>query len=159
MKRLYLEDFEVGQVFDCGSVRPGREEIVRFAREFDPQPFHLDEEAARATPYGGIIASGWHTCSLWMRMLVDSVLSRSASLGSPGVDELRWLKPVRPGDLLTATMEVLEVRPSRSRPDRGSVRTRSRMVSEDGEPVMEMTSWILVGRRPPADRGASAPRP
>jgi acyl dehydratase len=147
MPLKHLEDFAVGEVIDCGSTRPTLEEIVAFAREFDPQPFHVDEAAARESPYGGIIASGWHTCSLFMRLMVDALLSRTAGLGSPGVDQLRWLRPVRPGDELRGRLTVLEVKPSGSKPDRGAVKTRGEMLDAEGRPVMTMESWMLVRRR------------
>jgi acyl dehydratase len=146
MSLMHLEDFEPGQTVDCGTTRASLEEIVAFAREFDPQPFHLDEAAARETPYGGIIASGWHTCALFMRLLVDAVLSRTAGLGSPGVDQIRWLLPVRPGDELRGRVTVLEVKPSASKPDRGAVKTRGELLDADGRPVMVMESWMLVRR-------------
>lgn len=104
MNMLYFEDFSVGQVLDLGSCAVSEEEIVAFARQFDPQPFHVDAEAAAASHFGGIVASGWHTCALLMRGIVDQLLLRSASHGSPGVDEIRWLQPVRPGDRLRLSL-------------------------------------------------------
>jgi acyl dehydratase len=126
-----------------------REEIVRFAREWDPQPFHLDEEAARRSHFGGLVASGWQTASLCMRLVVDGLLKDSTSMGSPGIDELRWLKPVRPDDPLTLTVKVLEARPSQSKPDRGSVKIGYSLVNGEGEQVMTMSAWVIFGRRAP----------
>jgi len=147
---LHFEDFKPGQVFECGSVQPSREEIIAFAEAFDPQPFHLDEEAGRATPFGGLVASGWHTCALFMRMMVDGLLSKAASLGSPGLDELRWLRPVRPGQRLSGRVTIMEVKPSTSKPDRGAVLTLSEMFDDDGQPVLQMKSWLMLRRRPAA---------
>ena len=146
----YFEDFQVGQVHELGSHQVTREEILAFARQFDPQPFHIDEDAARDSHFGGIIASGWHTAALCHRLLVKGVLEDSASMGSPGVDELRWLRPVRPGDTLSARIEVLEVTPSRSKPDRGSLRTRMEVRNQQGEVVMTEGAAILFRRRAPA---------
>lgn len=149
----YLEDFEVGAVRETASWTLSREEILAFGRQFDPQPFHVDEEAAKRTPYGGLIASGWQTASICMRLVVDSALSgepgETGSLGSPGVDELRWLKPVRPGDTLTVKIEVVEVVPSRSKPDRGLVRLRYTVRNQHGEDVMTMLAMGLMRKRPP----------
>lgn len=149
---LFFEDFNPGDVTDTGSVTVTREEIVAFARQFDPQPFHVDEEAARRSPFGGLIASGWHTASLCMRLVVDLLGPDSGSLGSPGVDELRWLKPVRPGDELSARVEVLEARPSRSKPDRGLVKLRYTLRNQSGEEVMTMIALGLVLRRAEIER-------
>lgn len=150
MERIYLEDVEPGRTWALGEARPTEEEIVAFARAFDPQPFHADAAAAESGPFGGLVASGWHTCAMFMRLLVDGLVSRMVSYGSPGVDELRWLRPVRPGDRLSARVEALEARPSSSRPDRGSVRCRMEMLDAEGRPVMQMTAVLIVGRRPPA---------
>ncbi len=148
MPSRYFEDFEPGQVVELGSRTLTEEEIVAFAREFDPQPFHVDPDAARESVFGGLIASGWHTGALWMRMYVDSLLDGTASMGSPGIEELRWLAPVRPGDTLTGRLEVLETTPSERRPDRGTVRIRAEMVNQDGVVVLAMTSRGHFGRRP-----------
>ena len=145
---LFFEDFRPGDVTDTGSLTVTKEAIVAFAQQFDPQPFHVDEEAARRSPFGGLIASGWHTASLCMRLIVALLGPGSGSLGSPGVDELRWLRPVRPGDELTVQVEVLETVPSRSKPDRGLVRLRYTMRNQDGEDVMTMIALGLVLRRP-----------
>jgi acyl dehydratase len=144
----YFEDFTPGQVFELGRRPITRDEIVAFAREFDPQPFHLDEAAARHTIFGGLIASGWHTAAITMRLLYDGLVHDTASLGSPGVDELRWLKPVRPGDVLSARLTVLECVPSRSKPDRGLVRSILELVNQHGEIVVSSKGMSLFGRRP-----------
>jgi acyl dehydratase len=143
-----FEDFEPGQVYELGSRAVTEEEIVDFARRFDPQPFHVDPEAAGESVFGGLIASGWHTGAMWMRLYVDSMLEGSAARGSPGIEELRWLAPVRPGDTLSGRLTVLEVTPSSTRPDRGTIRIRGEMVNQDGVTVMAMTSRGHFGRRP-----------
>jgi acyl dehydratase len=145
---LYLEDFQPGAAREVGSRTLSKDEIVAFAREFDPQPFHVDEAAARASPYGGLIASGWHTAAVCMRLAVDGLVGQAASLGSPGVDELRWLAPVRPGDTLTARIEVLEARPSKSKPDRGTIKVRYELLNQRREVVMTMVGYGIVLRRP-----------
>ncbi len=117
----YFEDYVVGTVHEFGSVTVEEAEVIAFAQRFDPQPFHIDAMAAKQSVFGGLIASGWHTAAMMMGMIVEHYLAQSASLGSPGIDELRWLKPVRPGDTLTARVTVLETRRSRSKPDRGIV--------------------------------------
>ena len=148
MQELFFEDLEAGQVVDLGSCTVTEEEIVAFARQFDPQPFHVDPEAAKGSVFGGLIASGWHTGALWMRLYVDSLLDGAASMGSPGIEELRWLAPVRPGNTLTGSLTVLETTPSERRPDRGTVRIRGEMTNQDGVVVMSMTSRGHFGRRP-----------
>jgi acyl dehydratase len=144
---LYFEDFEPGQVLELGSRVVTEDEIVAFAREYDPQPFHVDPDAAAASVFGGLIASGWHTNAMWMRLYVDSLLGRAASMGSPGVEELRWLAPVRPGDTLSGRLTVLEATPSERRPDRGTIRSRGEMVNQDGVVVMTMVARGHFGRR------------
>jgi len=144
----YFEDFKLGDVIELGSRTISKESILAFAREFDPQPFHTDEEAAKRSIYGGLLASGWHTGSLLMRILNDGLLKDTASLGSPGVDELRWLKPVRPGDVLSARMTVLESIPSRSKPDRGLIRSLMELRNQHGEVVLTVRGLSLLGRRP-----------
>jgi len=144
----YFEDFKPGDVIELGSRTISKERILAFAREFDPQPFHTDEEAAKRSIYGGLLASGWHTGSLLMRILNDGLLKDTASLGSPGVDELRWLKPVRPGDVLSARMTVLESIPSRSKPDRGLIRSLMELRNQHGEVVLTVRGLSLLGRRP-----------
>jgi len=136
---LYFEDFQPGQVFELGSHSVTEEEIVVFARQWDPQPFHVDPEAAKETVFGGLIASGWHTGAIWMRGYVDTLLGQ-ASQGSPGIEELRWLAPVRPGDTLSSRLTVLETTPSERRADRGTVRIRGEMVNQDGVTVLSMVS-------------------
>lgn len=144
----YFEDFAPGQVFELGSRGITREEIVEYAREWDPQSFHVDEAAAERSPYGGLIASGLHTLVIYMRLLVDGLLRDAAGHGSPGVDELRWLRPVRPGDTLSARATVLETRPSSRRPDRGTVLVACELSNQDGEVVLSMRVPELIGRRP-----------
>jgi acyl dehydratase len=142
-----FEDFEPGQVYELGTRTVTEDEIVAFAREWDPQPFHVDPEAAKDSVFGGLIASGWQTGAIWMRMYVDSMLG-SAARGSPGIEELRWLAPVRPGDTLAGRLTVLDVSPSATRPDRGTIRIRGEVVNQDGVTVMAMTSRGHFGRRP-----------
>jgi len=145
----YFEDFPVGGTLDCGSKTFGKEEIVAFARQFDPQPFHVDEEKARHSIFGGLIASGWHTCAVCMRLVVDAIVNQTASMGSPGVDSIRWLKPVRPGDTIRLSATVVEAEPSKSRRDRGRL-TFTYEVSAEGELVMTMRAVAIIGRRPAA---------
>jgi len=145
--KYYFEDFQPGQVREIDGPALTRDEIVEFARKYDPQPFHVDEEAAKNSFYGGLIASGWQTVAICMRLMCDSYLLESASLGSPGVDEVRWVKPVRPGDRPRLKMTVLEARISRSRPEMGSVRARWDMFNQHNELVMHMTGWGMFGRR------------
>ncbi|PYN62030.1 MAG: dehydratase [Candidatus Rokuibacteriota bacterium] len=144
----YFEDFKPGDVIELGSRTISKERILAFAREFDPQPFHTDEEAATRSIYGGLLASGWHTGSLLMRILYDGLLKDTASLGSPGIDELRWLEPVRPGDTLTARMTIVEAIPSRSKPDRGLIRSLMEMRNQYGRVVLTIRGLSLLGRRP-----------
>jgi len=144
----YFEDYAVGSVHEFGSVEVEEAEVIAFARRFDPQLFHVDPEAARKTAFGGLIASGWHTGSLAMRLLVDHYISHVASLGSPGIDELRWLRPVRPGDTLSVRVTVTEARPSRSKPDRGIVRSFVEVLNGDREVVMTLSALTLILRRP-----------
>ena len=147
----YLEDYEVGQRSSFGRYEVTREEVLEFATKYDPQPFHLDDAAAAQTYFGRISASGWHTCAMTMRMLVDNMAKeKSAGLGSPGLDELRWLRPVYPGDTLRVEGEVIEVRPSQSRPEMGSTKNRLTVFNQHDEPVMTMVSIGLIRRRPVA---------
>lgn len=148
MKVLYFEDFHAGQEIDLGTCTISEAEILAFARQFDPQPFHVDHEAAKASHFGGLVASGWHTCSLLMRQIVDNLLLRSASHGSPGVDEIRWLQPVRPGDVLSTRMRVVETLPSRSRADRGVIRCEYVAFNQTGACVVSMKTLGMFGRRP-----------
>jgi acyl dehydratase len=145
---VFLEDIAVGDERELGSYSVSREEIIEFATKYDPQPFHLDEEAARAYPFGGLIASGWHTAAIAMRIMVFGFVQKTASLGSPGADEIRWLTPVRPGDTLTLSARVIEVRPSKSKPDRGSVKLAYTMKNQQGQTVMTMIGIGIIGRRP-----------
>jgi len=148
MPRRYFEDFFEGLTVDLGNVEFTAEGIIDFARQYDPQPMHTDPDAARESVYGGLIASGWHTAAGYMRLLVDSMIGHSDSLGSPGTDNLRWLKPVRPGDTLHGRFTVLEAKLSRSRPDRGIVRSRGEMLNQDNEVVMHIEAVNFFGRRP-----------
>ena len=146
---IYFEDLEVGAVTDFGSYEVTREEVLDFARKYDPQPFHLSDEAAAKTHFGRLAASGWHTCAMTMSVIARHVVEdEQAGLGSPGVDELRWLKPVYPGDTLHVRGEIIETRPSRSKPDIGSFRTRTTVTNQDGVPVMTYSSIVLMRRRP-----------
>jgi acyl dehydratase len=145
----YWEDFKTGEVEEIGERRVDRDEIVAFARQFDPQPFHVDEAAARASMFGGLIASGWHTCSLVMRMMCDAYLVDSASLGSPGIDKLKWLKPVRPGDTLRARRTTIETRASKSKPQVGIVSNLWEVFNQNGELVMTMEGYSMFRRRNP----------
>jgi acyl dehydratase len=145
---LAFEDFQPGQVYELGETTVSAEEIVRFAREFDPQPFHLDEEAARASRFGGLIASGWHSTALLMRLCVDRLFVNSTAMGSPGVDELRWHAPVRPGMRLSGRIEVVEATPSRTRPERGTVRFRLELLEAGSETVlMSLSPTVHFARR------------
>ena len=146
----YWEDIKESEVFELGSRTLDKERMVAFAREFDPQPFHTDEKAAEASIWGGLIASGWLTGSVLMRIFYDGYLKDTAGLGSPGIDELRWLKPVRPGDTLTVRLTVLETVASRSKPDRGIVRSLMEVVNQHGEIVMTTKGVNFVKRRPAA---------
>lgn len=152
----YYEDFSAGETIVLGSRRVTREEIIAFAAAFDPQPFHLDEEAAAKSMLGGLAASGWHTAAIFMRLLCEGLLLNAASRGSPGVETLEWKRPVRPGDVLTATATVLDSRPSRSRPEIGFVRFRFEVTNQAGETVMTMANAIMFGRRAAEAGGASA---
>ncbi len=145
--RYYWEDFPAGDVRDFGAMAVGHDAVVAFARQFDPQPFHVDDEAAKATLFGGLCASGWHTCAMAMRMMCDAYLLDSASLGSPGIDQLRWLKPVFPGDTLAMRMEVLQARPMASKPQVGLVQSRWTVRNQHGEPVLTMEGWGMFRRR------------
>ncbi len=150
----YFEDFVAGTVAEFGPIAVDEAEIIAFARRFDPQPIHTNPAAAAAGPFGGLIASGWHTASLVMRVLVEQYLARRASLASPGIDELRWLQPVRPGDVLRVRTTVLEARRSRSKPDRGLVRTKIEALNQNGQVVMSMAAMNLFRcRDPEADAG------
>jgi acyl dehydratase len=150
----YWEDMTVGLVRDLGTVTPTSEEIIAFASQFDPQPFHLDEEAAKASVFGGLCASGWHTCAMAMRLMVTNFLHESSSLGSPGLESLKWLKPVFPGDTLRLQHTVIESRPMTKRLDVGLVRTVWAMFNQHGEQVLHMEGYGMFRRRHP---GAPTP--
>lgn len=145
---LYLEDFRPGQEFALGAKTITAEEIVDYARDYDPQPFHLDEDAAAGTPFGGLVASGWQTGAIAMRLIVDNLLNDAASLGSPGLDRVQWLAPVRPGDTLSLKGIVTKVTPSRSKPDRGVVMSRYEMRNQRGELVYAVEGAGMFGTRP-----------
>jgi acyl dehydratase len=148
--RYYWEDLLAGSVRDLGSVSVTAEEMKAFAVQFDPQPFHLDAEAGRQSMFGDLCASGWHTCALAMRLTVDGFLKESASMGSPGLDKVRWLRPVFPGDRLSLQYTVVESRPMRTRPETGLVRAAWDMFNQRGEKVLEMEGWGMFERRVPA---------
>ena len=143
----YFEDYAPGAVVEYGQIPVTEAEIVEFARRFDPQEMHVDPEAAARGRFGGLIASGWHTAAMMMRLFADNFLSKVASLASPGIDELRWLQPVRPGDVLRIRVTVLEATPSRSRPDRGIVRTLVEVLNQQGEAVMTLKPMNIIRRR------------
>ncbi len=147
MAERYFEDFEPGHVFELGSRTVSAEAIVAFAREFDPQSFHVDEAEAATSVFGGLVASGWHTAAIFMRLFVDRILSGSASMGSPGVEGIRWTAPVRPGDVLTGRVRVIETSPSQTRPDRGTVVTESEVRNQDGDVVMTVRARGFFRRR------------
>ena len=146
----YFEDYVPGATHECGSVSVDEASIIAFAKEFDPQLFHVDPVAAAAGPYRGLIASGWHTCAIVMRLLVDNYLAVEASLGSAGLDELRWPHPVRPGDTLRVRATVVEARRSLSKPDRGIIKTAIEAVNQDGRAVLRATAinFLLVRPEP-----------
>ncbi|MFF7162306.1 MaoC family dehydratase [Streptomyces sp. NPDC008086] len=143
----YFEDYVPGAVYVYGSITMTREDILRFADEFDPQSIHNDPQAARQGPFSGLIASGWHTCSITMRMYVDHYVSKVAGLASPGIDELRWVQPVRPGDSLSLRATVQDARVSRSKPDRGLVTTGIEVLDQHGQTVLTMSAMNLFLRR------------
>jgi acyl dehydratase len=148
MAERYLDDFAVGQTFGSGRLVVEEARIKTFAAEFDPQPFHLDAEAARQSLFGGLAASGWHTAALTMRLLVESELRPVGGIIGAGCDELRWPRPVRPGDELRVESEVLEVRPSKSRPEQGMIRVRTTTLNQNGEAVQIFVGSLVVPRRP-----------
>jgi acyl dehydratase len=146
---LYLEDMKIGQKASFGNYRVTRDEVIDFASKYDPQPFHLDDDAAAKTHFGRLSASGWHTAAMTMSMLVENLKNaKQAGLGSPGLDELRWLKPVYPGDTLRVETELTDVRPSRSRPEMGSIHSLVTVFNQDDVPVMTIKSIGLVATRP-----------
>jgi acyl dehydratase len=147
---IFWEDLQPGTVRELGTTSVTAEEIKEFAAKYDPQPFHLDEEAARESMFGGLAASGWHTACLAMRLTVDNLLRQTASKGSPGLESLKWLRPVYPGDRLSLRHTILESRPLKSRPDTGLVRSRWEMFNQQGDKVLEMEGYGMFGRREPA---------
>ncbi|OBS31970.1 dehydratase [Tepidimonas fonticaldi] len=147
--RIWWEDLAVGDSRDLGSLTVTEEEIVAFARQYDPQPFHLDPEAARHSVFGALCASGWHTCALAMRLMVTNFLHESSSLGSPGLESLKWLKPVFPGDELRLRHTIVDKRPMGKRPDVGLVRTVWALFNQHGEQVLHMEGWGMFRRREP----------
>ena len=144
---LYFEDFQPGQVFELGSLTVSRDEIIDFAAEFDPQPFHLDEEAGKASILGGLAASGWHTGAMVMRLLAENLLNKTSGRGSPGITRLRWKRPVHPGDCLTARVEILDTRDLRSKPDLGLVNIRVTASNQKGVEVLVWENPNLFARR------------
>jgi len=147
---IYWEDMQPGSVRELGTVSVTAEEIKEFAAKYDPQPFHLDEEAARESMFGGLAASGWQTACLAMRLTVDNMLRYTASKGSPGLESLKWVEPVYPGDRLSLRHTIVESRPLKSRPDTGLVRARWEMFNQQGDKVLEMEGYGMFGRRHPA---------
>lgn len=145
---VHFEDIPVGTIIDCGSRHVTKDEIIAFAQEFDPQPHHLDEEAASRSMLGGLSASGWHTCALMMRMLVDGFAYRAASLGSPGMEEVRWMKPVRPGDTLSMQGHVLGARVSKSRPEMGILDIEWRLFNQAGQVALMRGTGLYAVRNP-----------
>jgi acyl dehydratase len=148
--RLYWEDFSLGEVRDLGHITPTREEIITFASQFDPQPFHLDDEGGKASMFGGLCASGWHTCSMAMRLMVTNFLHETASLGSPGLENIKWTKPVYPNDTLRLQTTVLDTKPMGRRPDVGMTRNLWEMFNQHGDKVLQMEGWGMFRRRHPA---------
>ncbi|TFW30993.1 MaoC family dehydratase [Massilia horti] len=153
-RQWYFEDFYPGQEIDLGKRTVTEDEIIAFARQFDPQPFHVDPDAARDSIYGGVIASGWHTCSMMMRMVVDGLMCAASSMGSPGLDGVRWLQPVRAGDTLHVRYLTREVKASNSKPDRGVVWSRWTATNQHGEPVCTVDGMGMFGRRPMGENDA-----
>ena len=148
---IYFEDMQVGAEREFGSYHVTREEVLEFARKYDPQPFHLSDEAAAKTHFGRLAASGWHTAAMTMRVIVNRLSEeRQAGLGSPGVDELRWLKPVFPDDVITVHGKIVDKTPSRSKPHIGTIRTETTVINQDGVTVMHFYSIVLMQRRPTA---------
>jgi len=146
---IYLDDLELGAETTFGSYEVTREEVLDFARKYDPQPFHLSDEAAAKTHFGRLAASGWHTCAMVMAVIARHVVKEEqAGLGSPGIDELRWLKPVYPGDTLHVSSRIVDITPSRSKPEIGSFRSATTVTNQDGVPVLTFTSIVLMRRRP-----------
>ncbi|MBU6369659.1 MAG: MaoC family dehydratase [Burkholderiales bacterium] len=145
---IYWEDLQVGQVRQLGQIKPTREDIIAFAKQFDPQPFHLDDEAAKASVFGALCASGWHTCALAMRLMVTEFLCHTSSMGSPGLENIKWLKPVFPDDELRLQTTVLDTKPMGKRPDIGMTRNLWEMFNQHGDKVLHMEGWGMFRRRP-----------
>ncbi len=150
MTERYLEDFAVGQTYGSGRLRVDVDQIKSFAARFDPQPFHLDDEAAAKSFFRGLAASGWHTAALTMRLLVEGEMKPAGGIVGAGFDEFRWPRPVRPGDELRIESEILEVRPSKSRPEQGLIKARTTTLNQNGEPVQIMVANLVVPRLAPA---------
>lgn len=148
--KYYWEDFAPGRTFESATRRLSEKDIVRFAQEWDPQTYHTDAQAARSSPFGGLIASGWQTAAVGMRLMCDTYLLQTSCVGSPGLDELRWLKPVRPGDTLSLRSTVLEATPSGKQPNRGTVLFRWEILNQNGEVALSMLGRQLFLRRTPA---------
>ena len=150
----YFEDFSLGEKTDLGQYPVSEAEILAFARQYDPQRMHIDRDFAAHTPFGGLIASGWHSCAMFMRLLVDGMLRESSAIASPGVDSIRWIRPVRAGDVLRAEAEVIEITPSRNRPDRGLVKHDCKVFNQQDELAMTLRTLALFSRRLSPDEGA-----
>jgi acyl dehydratase len=153
MSLRYFDDFRLGEKTDLGRYPVSEAEILAFARQFDPQPMHTDPDFAARTSFGGLIASGWHSCAMFMRLQVDGMLKESSAIASPGVDGIRWLRPVRAGDVLRAEAEVIEVVPSRQRPDRGLVKHDCKVFNQRDELVMTLRTLALFARKPLPETG------
>ena len=147
VKMRYFEDFEIGEIIEIGSKKVTKEEIITFAEAFDPQPFHISEAKAKDSIFGGLVASGWHTCAIFMRLYVDNFLTKTISLGSPGVDNIRWLKPVFPNDTISGRITVLETQSSHNRPNVGILKIKSEMLNQSGEVVMRLEGTGFFGKR------------
>jgi acyl dehydratase len=150
MARRYLEDYTVGSTAEIGSLTVSQDEIIAFGQRYDPQPFHVDPEVAKAWPYGGLIASGWHTAAMMMRIVVDNFVDGETSLGSPGLGPIRWKTPVRPGDVLRVRARVVASRRSQSKPDRGSLTIEVEVLNQNDEVVMVVEDWVAIVRTRPA---------
>jgi acyl dehydratase len=144
---IALEDLKLGEVIELGTVAFSRKDILEFARQYDPQPFHVNEAEARVSVFGGLIASGWHTASACMRLIVENFLNHTRSMGSPGIDEMRWLRPVRPGEVLRLRGTVIAIEPSKTREDRGRVRFLFEGVNQAGERAITVRSTFIIGKR------------
>ena len=151
----YFDDFRLGEKTDLGRYPVTEAEILAFAHQYDPQPMHIDRDFAARTPFGGLIASGWHSCAMFMRLQVDGMLKQSSAIASPGVDTIRWIRPVRAGDVLRAEAEVIEITPSRNRPDRGLVKHDCKVFNQQDELVMTLRTLALFSRKPLPGPGAT----